>query len=257
MLERIYRPLVLALVGVGLVVWGLRIDPLAAECGSRAMTPGQICDIVGKAGPVRKTYDDMVAERRAQRLWFPVGGGAVVLLAGVWTLVALRGHRRPGDDTADDETTGRHTAASPHTGPHPAPAQERDRGWRHAKGATALSRRGASTPAPAHQRPQQPAEHSTPPRTQPSVASLPSASRPVPWQPGQPYAGGRQPGSQQPQQARPQQPFPQQARPHQVQFPPHSEQEPAHGPARPQQPPPYGQGPQGRPPGVPPAPPPR
>lgn len=210
MLERLWRPAVLALAGIVLVVVGLRIDPSAAECGSREMTPGQICDIVGKGGPVRKTYDDIVGERQLWRTGLQVGGAILVVGAGVWLVLALRDGRRSGTPGAAptrtrgaagpaggrpaqppvDHWAGQHATGQPGgpqqpAGPRPsaqAPARPAPGAWQHANGASTVPRRRASAPAPAP-RNGGPASQDTPPR---------APHQPRRWEPQRPgpYPGG-------------------------------------------------------------------
>lgn len=103
------RPIFVVLLGLALIVWGLRIDPAAAECGSRPMSQGQVCDIVTKSGTQRRTYDELVAERQSQRLWYPLGGTALLLAGAGWAVWSLRRSRTAKAHTA--------SASGPSTGP--------------------------------------------------------------------------------------------------------------------------------------------
>jgi hypothetical protein len=135
---------VIALVfGVMLVSFGAgggRNDSNLIYCGSEIMSPGDVCEETSRGSTTTKTYAEMKASDEAGKRifnswgrWALLGGGVVLMGAGIAGIVATRRRRRnAGPTTADlhlaqarQQQQGQAYAPGPYQpGPPPSHAQQ-------------------------------------------------------------------------------------------------------------------------------------
>lgn len=107
MLSRLTTPLLVVVIGIAAVIFGL-IRSDEPTCGSGdEFGPGKVCQVAQKGQPVRKTYEEMRAERVRTNLWIPVIGVAVIIAGlGYGAAMLSRGQQRPNRARRPGQSAG-------------------------------------------------------------------------------------------------------------------------------------------------------
>lgn len=190
MLSRLTTPILVVLIGVAALVFGLvRSDE--PVCGEGAeFGPGKVCQIVQKGQTIRKTYEEMQAERQRVNFWIPVAGVAIIIAGlGYGALMMTRSPKQPSRPARPNR---------PQSTVPPVPPL-------HQAKPVNVPRSGSSTSSPVSGRPRTMSGSSGSSAGTPAIASAPpppTSQAMVPPRPPAPQARGSavpRPGEQPPQ----------------------------------------------------------
>lgn len=159
MLSRLTTPILVVLIGVAALAFGLvRSDE--PVCGEGAeFGPGKVCQIVQKGQTIRKTYEEMQAERQRVNFWIPVAGVAIIIAGlGYGALMMTRSPKQPSRPARPNRPQATvppvpplHQAKPvnvPRSGSSTSPAGGRPSGMSGSSGASAGTPAIASAPPP-------------------------------------------------------------------------------------------------------------